>query len=69
MAGARLEAGQRVEPEPGAEPVEQRSGVVRRPGSTGHADLLGAQLLDGKGGEDRVLDPETGIDRIELADQ
>ena len=31
--------------------------------------LFGGQRLDGKGGEDDILDSETGIDRVELAGQ
>ena len=32
-------------------------------------ELLGRQFLDGEGGEDHVLDPEPGVDRVELAGQ
>ncbi len=67
VAFARFEPGERVEPEPVAEPVEERRDVRRRPGAgrAGKTDLLGRQWLDRKGGEDHVFDAEAGIDGVE----
>src|SRR5438552_3670781 len=68
MAIMGFEPRQRSEPQPVAEPVEERRDApscARPDRRTGKRDLLGGQRLDRKGGEDHVFDTEAGIDRIE----
>ena len=67
MAFARLESRYSSEPQPVAEPVEERSDAARliAGGVAGKADLFGRQGLDRKGGEDHVLNTEAGIDCVE----
>src|SRR5271169_6878215 len=67
VALARFELVERGEPEPVAEPVEERGRARHRPGHgrTGKTNLLGRQWLDRKGGEDHVFDAEAGIDGVE----
>src|SRR5437868_2933877 len=78
MALAGFQARQGIEPEPVAEPVEERGdapspspprkrgGVRVGAGSVaGKSDLLGRQRLDREGGEDHILDAKAGIDCVE----
>ena len=67
MALAWFEPVQRVEPEPVAEPIEER-GRARHcsgAGGAGKTDLLGGQWLDRKGGKDHIFDADAGIDGVE----
>jgi hypothetical protein len=66
MAFTRLEPGQRVEPQPVAEPVEERGDAARLVAGSvaGKSDLFGWQRLDRVGGEDHVFDTEAGIDGV-----
>ena len=67
MAGARLQAADRIEPEPGAEAVEQRRDAARlRFAGAAQTRLLGRQGFGGKQRQNHVLDAEPGIDLLEL---
>src|SRR6516165_4083508 len=66
MAFARFEPRHCSEPQPVAEPVEERRNAVRfvGRGMASQADLLWRQRLDRKGGEDHVFDAEPRIDGV-----